>query len=147
MDSVFTDHYFMDLALKQAQLAFDEDEVPVGAIVVYKNQIIGKGYNQTERLKDCTAHAEMLAITSASNYIQSKYLEDCTLYVTLEPCLMCIGAIQAARLSRMVYAASEPKTGFTVVVPQFTPAKIEIVSGIENERASHIMNHFFVSKR
>ena len=91
---IFSDEYFMKLALKEAVYAFEEDEVPVGAIIVANNKIIGKGHNQTERLKDVTAHAEMIALTAASNYLASKFLEDCTLYVTLEPCLMCASALR-----------------------------------------------------
>ena len=99
---IFDDTYFMRVALKEAQNALHEDEVPVGAVVVCNNKIIGKGYNQTERLKDVTAHAEMIAITAAANYMGSKYLEGCTLYVTLEPCLMCASALKWAQVSRVV---------------------------------------------
>ena len=108
---LFSDEYYMKLALKEAVYAYEEDEVPVGAIIICNNRIIGKGYNQTERLKDVTAHAEMLAITAAANYLGSKFLEDCTLYVTLEPCLMCFGALIHARVGRVVYGASDPKVG------------------------------------
>src|SRR5210317_1768340 len=109
--------YFMKQALKLAQQAFDEDEVPIGAVVVADNKIIGKGYNQVERLKDPTAHAEMLAITAASNYLGAKYLQDCELYVSVEPCVMCYGAIQHARIKKMIIGCQEPKHGFTQRIP------------------------------
>ena len=99
---LFSDEYFMKLALKEAQYAYEEDEVPVGAIMICNNRIIGKGYNQTERLKDVTAHAEMIAITAAANYLGSKFLEDCTLYVTLEPCLMCAKLIHHAGIAKVI---------------------------------------------
>jgi tRNA(adenine34) deaminase len=106
--------YFMSIALKEAKRALSEDEIPIGAIIVAQNQIVGKGYNQTEKLKDVTAHAEILAITAASNYFQSKYLKECTIYVTIEPCMMCAAAIGWAQISNLVYGASDPKKGFTL---------------------------------
>ena len=109
---VYSDEYFMTRALDLAMQAYEEQEVPIGAVVVHNNKIIGKGYNQTEKLQDVTAHAEMLAITAASNAVNGKYLDECTLYVTIEPCLMCAGAIQWSRFSRIVFGASEPKFGF-----------------------------------
>ena len=109
----FSDEYYMRLALKEAAAAFEDDEVPVGCIIVCNNRIIGKGHNQTERLKDVTAHAEMIAITAASSYLGSKFLEDCVLYVTLEPCLMCAAALKWARISRVVYGASDAKAGYS----------------------------------
>ena len=114
LDEVFNDEYFMGKALDLAIQAAEEGEVPIGAVVVHGKQIIGKGYNQTERLNDVTAHAEMLAITAASDYLNSKYLEECTLYVTIEPCTMCAGAIQAARISRVVFGAWDDKGGASV---------------------------------
>src|ERR1043165_3692151 len=113
MEGMFTHEYFMKLALKEAVYAYEEDEVPVGALVICNNKIIGKGYNQTEKLKDVTAHAEMIAITAASNYLGSKFLEECTIYVTIEPCLMCAAALRWARVARLVYGAKEPKAGYT----------------------------------
>lgn len=108
---VFTDEYFMAKALELALQAFDDEEVPIGAIVVHENKIIGKGYNQTERLQDVTAHAEMLAVTAASNAVNGKYLDGCILYVTIEPCLMCAGAIQWARLGRVVWGRPSQNLG------------------------------------
>lgn len=143
---LFSDEYFMGKALQLAQQAFDEDEVPIGAVVVHKERIIAKGYNQTERLTDVTAHAEMLAITGAAQYLGSKFLEECTLYVTVEPCTMCFGAIQWARPARLVYGASEPKTGYhgkgLIAAP-----KIEVISGILESDCAAIMREFFKSKR
>ena len=111
MTSDFLDNYFMAEALRMAQQAYDEGEIPVGAIVVIGERIIGKGYNQTERLNDVTTHAEMLAITAASEYLGGKYLQDCTLYVTLEPCVMCAGAIVHARIEKLVFAARDLRFG------------------------------------
>mgnify|MGYP000288671046 FL=1 len=118
------DDFFMRKAIQLAELAYDEEEVPIGALIVHGTEIIGKGYNQTERLKDSTAHAEMLAITAASNHLQSKYLAECTLYVTIQPCVMCAGAIVSSRLMKVVYGAYEPKTGsskFLVSPPWLCP--------------------------
>ena len=105
--------FFMKMALKQAELAFAADEVPIGAVVVANNQIIGKGFNQVETLNDPTAHAEMLAITAASSFLNSKYLNECTIYVTVEPCVMCYGAIKNARIKQVILGCLEPKHGFT----------------------------------
>ena len=110
----FNDQYFMKQAYLEAQKAFDQDEVPVGAVIVCKNQIIARGHNLTEKLTDVTAHAEMIAITAAANCLGSKFLEDCTLYVTLEPCLMCASAIMWARVSRLVFGAYDAKAGYTL---------------------------------
>lgn len=136
--------YFMKQALQLAQRAFDEDEVPVGAIVVAENRIIGKGYNQVERLKDPTAHAEMLAITAASNFLGAKYLPDCQLYVSVEPCLMCFGAIQHARLSKMYIGCQEPKHGFSQKIASY---KISTSWGLMEEESKHLMRSFFERKR
>src|SRR6186713_2658010 len=113
--TVFSDESFMREALKEAQKAFDADEVPVGAIVVCQNKIIARAHNLTERLNDVTAHAEMQAITSAANFLNGKYLNECTLYVTLEPCVMCAGAIAWAQLGRLVYGAADTKRGFNLL--------------------------------
>src|SRR5436190_1368350 len=115
MLGVFTDEYFMKEALKEARKASSEHEIPVGAVVVCKNKIIARGYNQTEKLTDVTAHAEMLALTSASEYLGAKFLTECDLYVTLEPCLMCAGAIYWARLRRLVYGARDVKRGYALL--------------------------------
>jgi tRNA(adenine34) deaminase len=109
---VFSDEYFMNKALEQAKLAYDEDEVPVGAVITCENKILGKGYNQTQKLKDVTAHAEMLAITAATEYLGAKYLNECTLYVTLEPCVMCAGALAWAQIGRIVIGAPDIKRGY-----------------------------------
>ncbi len=116
--AVFSDEYFMQEALKEAKKAFDADEVPVGAVVVCSNKIIARCHNLTELLNDVTAHAEMQAITSASNFLNGKYLNECTLYVTLEPCVMCAGAIAWAQLGRLVYGAPDTKRGFNLLSPQ-----------------------------
>lgn len=137
--------YFMKQALKQADNAFAEDEVPIGAIVVVENQIIGKGYNQVERLQDPTAHAEMLAITAASNYLNSKFLNECTLYVSVEPCVMCYGAIKNARISKVVLGCLEPKHGFTNFVS--SSDKISLTTGVLENECSTLMRTFFEAKR
>ncbi|MBM3438165.1 MAG: nucleoside deaminase [Bacteroidetes bacterium] len=143
---VFTDEYFMAKALELALQAYDEGEVPIGALVVHENKIIGKGYNQTERLQDVTAHAEMLAVTAASNAVNGKYLDQCTLYVTIEPCLMCAGAIQWARLGKVVWGASEPKFGFSRLDAQLL-GKTETVGGIMADQCGDVMKRFFKSRR
>ncbi|MEK0439775.1 MAG: hypothetical protein RLZZ504_691 [Bacteroidota bacterium] len=143
---VFTDEYFMAKALELAMQAYDEEEVPIGALVVYENKIIGKGYNQTERLQDVTAHAEMLAVTAASNAVNGKYLDQCTLYVTIEPCLMCAGAIQWARLGKVVWGASEPKFGFSRLDPNML-GKSETLGGVMAEQCGDVMKRFFKSRR
>jgi tRNA(adenine34) deaminase len=143
---VFTDEYFMAKALELAMQAYDEEEVPIGALVVYENKIIGRGYNQTEKLQDVTAHAEMLAVTAASNAVNGKYLENCMLYVTIEPCLMCAGAIQWARLGKVVWGASEPKFGFSRLDPKLL-GKTETVGGIMAEQCGDVMKRFFKSRR
>ena len=137
----------MKLALKEASYAYEEDEVPVGAIVVCNNRIIGKGYNQTEKLKDVTAHAEMIAITAASNYLGSKFLEECTLYVTLEPCLMCASALKWARIARLVYGASDPKAGYSLTKSPILHPKTEVVKGIMENECGTIVTQFFRQKR
>jgi tRNA(adenine34) deaminase len=147
MDELFTDDYFMRKALDEAMAAFDSDEIPIGAVVVFENKIIGKGHNQTEKLTDVTAHAEMLAITAASSSLNSKYLDECTLYVTVEPCLMCGGAMQWARLKRMVYGASEPKFGFTKTNAKLLDAKTEVLRGVMEADCAALMKQFFAAKR
>jgi tRNA(adenine34) deaminase len=144
---LFTDEYFMNIALQQAQQALDQDEVPIGAIVVANNKVIGKGFNQTEILRDVTAHAEMIAITAASNAVGSKYLSECTLYVSIEPCVMCAGALTWSRISKVVYGASEPKFGYSLTDEQIISSKTEIVQGVLQEEAASLMTEFFKSKR
>ena len=140
-----TPDYFMKQALRQAENAFVEEEVPIGAIVVADNQIIGKGYNQVEKLNDPTAHAEMLAITAASGYLNSKYLNECTLYVTVEPCVMCYGAIRNARIKNIVIGCMEPKHGFTNFVNN--AQKLNVLKGVLEEESSMLMKTFFESRR
>ncbi|HWB61949.1 MAG TPA: nucleoside deaminase [Chitinophagales bacterium] len=144
---VFTDEYYMRLALKEATYAYEEDEVPVGAIVICNNKIIGKGYNQTEKLRDVTAHAEMIAITAAANYLGSKYLEDCTLYVTLEPCLMCASAIKWARVARLVYGAHDAKAGYTLTKGKILHPKTEVLTGVMETECGALLTEFFRAKR
>jgi tRNA(adenine34) deaminase len=141
------DKYFMQLAYKEAQQALSEDEVPIGAIVVVDNKIIGKGYNQVEKLNDVTAHAEMLAITAASNYLGAKFLEECTLYVTLEPCPMCAAALKWARMGRIVYGASDEKGGFTKISNHLLHPKTAISKGVMEEECGAIITNFFKGKR
>lgn len=137
--------FFMKKALKQAELAFAADEVPIGAVVVANNQIIGKGFNQVETLNDPTAHAEMLAITAASSFLNSKYLNECTIYVTVEPCVMCYGAIKNARIKQVILGCLEPKHGFTKVVSK--SSKLNIKTGILEEESVELMKSFFSTKR
>lgn len=141
--NIFSHEYFMREALKQAKLAFEEGEVPVGAVVVCNNKIIGKGYNQTERLNDVTAHAEVLAITAASGYLGAKYLTDCTLYVTLEPCLMCAGALHWAQVDKLVFGASDPKKGFMKIQAPVLHPKTEILGGIMELECKSLVDTFF----
>ncbi len=144
---IFDDEYFMRLALKEATYAYEEDEVPVGALVVSNNRVIGKGYNQTEKLKDVTAHAEMLAITAAANYLGSKFLEECTLYVTLEPCNMCAAALRWARIGRLVYGATDPKAGFSLIGQSLLHPKTEVTKGVLEHDCSVLVTEFFRAKR
>jgi tRNA(adenine34) deaminase len=146
MAELFSHEYFMNLALKEAQKAFEQGEVPVGAIVVCNNNIIGKGYNLTEKLNDVTAHAEMQAITAAANYLGAKYLTDCTLYVTLEPCIMCGGALYWSQISRVVYGAADEKRGYQKAGNTLHP-KTEIVSGILADECSLMIKDFFKKLR
>lgn len=143
----FDDAYYMKLALKEAVRAGEEDEVPVGALVVCNDRIIGKGYNQTEKLKDVTAHAEMIAITAASNYLGSKFLEDCTLYVTLEPCLMCAAALKWARIGKLVYGAKDLKAGYSLMNGKVLHPKTEVLHGVIGEECGLLLTEFFKEKR
>ena len=144
------DEFYMSLALRQAENAFDSDEVPVGAVVVCNGKIIGTGYNQTEALKDVTAHAEMIALTAAENNLGGKYLPQCTLYVTVEPCIMCAGALGWSQIGRIVYGASDPKKGFTRFCSEgISPLhpKTIVTKGVLEEEASNLMKDFFKKKR
>lgn len=144
---MFTDEYFMKEALKEAIIAFKKDEVPVGAVVVASEKIIARAHNLTDTLNDATAHAEMLAITSAENYISGKYLNDCTLYVSLEPCVMCAAAMNWCQLGRLVYAAFDPKRGYRTVQPSVLHAATKVKSGILEEESSSLLKEFFKNIR
>ena len=146
MELLYDDNYFMKQALLEAQKAFEADEIPVGAVIAIDNKIIARAHNLTERLNDVTAHAEMQVITSAANYLNGKYLSGCTLYVTLEPCVMCFGAIYWARLSRVVFAAGDPKRGYQRAHIDPHP-KSTVSSGIMESEAVKLLNKFFDSKR
>jgi tRNA(adenine34) deaminase len=142
----------MFAALQEAEIALEEDEVPIGAVVVHQNKIIGRGHNQSELLHDSTAHAEILAITAASNYLNSKYLNECEIYVTIEPCLMCSGAILLSRLKKLYFAAFEPKLGavgsvYNVLENNKYNHNIEVYSGIYADESKHLMQSFFLKKR
>jgi tRNA(adenine34) deaminase len=143
------DEYFMKQALAQAQKAFEEDEVPVGAVIVINNKIIARGYNQVEKLNDCTAHAEIIALTSAFNYLGSKYLPEGVLYVTVAPCVMCAGALYWSKIGRIVYGASDEKNGYTRVQPAVSPfhPKTIVEKGLMQDECSQLMKDFFASKR
>lgn len=146
-EEIFSDAYFMRKALDLASQAFEEDEIPIGAIVVYENKIIGKGYNQTEKLMDVTAHAEMLAITSAAQYMNSKFLDECTLYVTIEPCVMCGGALKWARFNKVVFGATEPKFGYSTISEGILYHKTNVVKGVLADECALLMKQFFAEKR
>jgi tRNA(adenine34) deaminase len=142
-----TDEFYMRQALAEARNAMEKDEVPVGAVIVARGRIIARAHNLTETLCDVTAHAEMQAFTAAANSLDSKYLEDCTLYVTLEPCVMCAGAAFWTQIGRIVYAASDPKRGFTLVGRDLLHPKTEILSGILFEESAMLLADFFKVKR
>ncbi|MDC6383774.1 nucleoside deaminase [Flagellimonas taeanensis] len=144
--NLFDDNYFMKKALQQAETAFEIGEVPVGAVVVVNNRIIGSAHNLTERLRDVTAHAEMQAITAASNFLGGKYLHGCTLYVTLEPCQMCAGALYWSQVSKVVYGAADLERGFSVVGGNLHP-KTEILGGVMENEASELLKRFFIQRR
>ena len=147
MIEVYTDEYFMRKAYEEAQIAFEEDEVPVGAVIVCNDAIIAKSHNQVERLKDTTAHAEIVAITAASNYLGSKFLEECTMFVTLEPCVMCAGAIKWSRIGRLVYAASDDKAGFMRYGKEVLHPDTKLEFGVMYDECSQILKDFFKAKR
>lgn len=144
---MFTDDYFMKMALLEAKDALMEDEVPIGAVIVLNNKVIARGHNHTQLLNDVTAHAEMEAITAAANHIGAKYLNDCTLYVTIEPCVMCAGAIAWTQLGTLVYGASDPKRGFTTLNSPILHPKTVVRSGVLCEECETIMKSFFEKKR
>jgi tRNA(adenine34) deaminase len=144
---MFTDEDFMKEALKEAQKAFDKDEVPIGAVIVNNNRIIARAHNLTETLNDVTAHAEMQAFTSAASELGGKYLTDCTLYVTIEPCIMCAGAAFWTQISRVVYGANDPKKGYSLLRKNILHNKTLITSGILENDCSQILKSFFEQKR
>ena len=142
-----TDENYMKMALIEAQEAYDKGEIPVGAVVVWNGRIIARAHNLTETLHDVTAHAEMQAITAAANIMGGKYLKDCTLYVTLEPCIMCAGALGWSQISRIVYGTSDPKRGYTTFSPNSLHPKTEVVSGVLADEALQLMQSFFAARR
>ena len=142
-----TDEYYMKLALKQAQMAFEKDEVPVGAVVVYRDHIIAQTHNLTETLNDVTAHAATLATSAAANASGGKFLDVCTLYGTVEPCVMCAGAIGWSQMGRVVYGAADPKRGVAVFAPKAMHPKTEVVSGVLADECGALMKEFFRRKR
>jgi tRNA(adenine34) deaminase len=146
MINPFTDEYFMKKALQEAEMAFEKGEIPVGAIIVIDNKVIARSHNLTELLHDVTAHAEMQSITAAANYLGGKYLTGCTLYVTLEPCQMCAGALYWSQISKIVYGASDENRGFVKMGTQLHP-KTTVVKGVLANEASELMKRFFVERR
>jgi len=143
---MFTDEYYMKMALHEAQIAFEKDEVPIGCVIVSNNRVIAKAHNLTEALNDVTAHAEMQAITSAANYLGGKYLQNCTLYVTLEPCVMCCGALSWSQISKVVIGARDEQRGFINKNLSLHP-KTELVTGVMENECSDLVKNFFKSKR
>jgi tRNA(adenine34) deaminase len=146
MQLVFDDDYFMRKALDEAHLAYEKGEIPVGVVVAINQQVIARGHNLTELLNDVTAHAEMQAITSAANFLGGKYLRDCTMYVTLEPCQMCAGALYWSQLSNLVFAAPDPERGYRKMGAQLHP-KTRVKTGILEEEASELLKRFFIERR
>ena len=142
----YDDTYFMKKALQEAEEAFEKGEVPVGAVIVIKDRIIARGHNLTEQLNDVTAHAEMQAITAAANFLGGKYLKDCTLYVTLEPCQMCAGALYWSQISKIVYGAKDTERGFGVMGTTLHP-KTKVIGGVLENEASSLLKRFFEQKR
>lgn len=141
------DEKFMREALREAKAAEAEDEIPIGAVIVFAGRVIAKGHNMTERLHDPTAHAEMIAITAATEAMGGKYLNDCTLYVTVEPCPMCAAASTWAQVGRIVYGASDPKRGYSLFTPSLLHPKTEVVSGVLAEECGGMVTEFFRNKR
>ncbi len=144
---LFSDEYFMNEALKEANIAMEINEIPVGAVIVMNNQIIARGHNMTEGLLDVTAHAEMLSLTSAFNFLGAKYLPECTLYVTLEPCTMCASAMRWAQLGKLVYGAPDPKAGFSLLDSPLLHPKTSVINGVLENECSILLKKFFEDKR
>lgn len=147
MESPFNDEYFMKRAFAEAEQAFSEGEIPVGAVIVCQDKIIARAHNQTEKLTDVTAHAEMLAITSAANLLGGKYLTGCTLFVTVEPCVMCAGALGWAQIDRIVFGAYDEKRGFQKYAPQSLHPKTTVTGGVLRNECEQLMKDFFESRR
>lgn len=147
MKAIERDEYFMRLALRQAELAYAEGEVPIGAVLVWRDEVIAQAHNQVERLQDPTAHAELLTISSATSALGSKYLPECQLYVTIEPCPMCAGSIRWARLGRVVYGASEDKFGYSVFAENILPRSCAVTRGVLASEARALMQRFFAERR
>jgi len=145
--AIFDDEYFMREAIKEAQIALEEGEVPIGAVVVCNNKIIGKGHNQTERMVDVTAHAEMLAITAASQVLGGKYLNNCSLYVTVEPCVMCAGALAWSQLGQLVYGTSDEKRGYARCQPPLLHPRTIVKKGVLEDTCKEMVVNFFKTKR
>lgn len=146
MDLILDDTYFMKKALQEAEIAFENGEVPIGAVVVVQGRIIARAHNQTEKLNDVTAHAEMLAITAASNFLGGKYLYDCTLYVTLEPCQMCAGALYWSQIPKIVYGATDPQRGYSGTGGNLHP-KTKVTRGVLEQEANSLLKRFFIQRR
>ncbi|WP_300568158.1 nucleoside deaminase [Flavobacterium sp.] len=146
MENIFTDEYFMKKALQEAEMAFEKGEIPVGAIVVIDNRVIARSHNLTELLNDVTAHAEMQAITASANFLGGKYLKDCTLYVTLEPCQMCAGALYWSQISKIVIGARDEQRGYIKMGTQLHP-KTVVVTGVMENECGNLMKLFFLNKR
>ena len=146
MDLILDDTYFMKKALQEAEVAFDNGEVPIGAVVVVQGRIIARAHNQTEKLNDVTAHAEMLAITAASNFLGGKYLYDCTLYVTLEPCQMCAGALYWSQIPKIVYGAPDMQRGYSTAGGNLHP-KTKVTRGVLEKEANALLKRFFIQRR
>jgi tRNA(adenine34) deaminase len=146
MENIFTDEYFMKKALQEAETAFDKEEIPVGAIIVIDNKVIARSHNLTELLNDVTAHAEMQSITAAANFLGGKYLKDCTLYVTLEPCQMCAGALYWSQISKIVFGARDEQRGFLTLGTKLHP-KTQVKQGVLAQESADLMKRFFAKKR
>ena len=140
---LYSDEYFMLAALKEARKALDNGEVPVGAVIVSKNKIIARSHNQTEQLTDATAHAEMIALTAAAHYLGSKYLTECALYVTLEPCAMCAGALHWVQLQKLVFGADDVQRGYTLVATPLLHPRTEVAKGVKKEESKEMLDQFF----
>lgn len=146
MENIFTDEYFMKKALQEAEIAFEKGEIPVGALIVVNDRIIARSHNLTEMLHDVTAHAEMQSITAAANFLGGKYLKDCTLYVTLEPCQMCAGALYWSQISKIVFGARDEQRGFIVMGTKLHP-KTAVISGVLAVESADLMKRFFTQRR